>query len=173
MPPSNIVEGPRVATWHCPSCRESVPRLLPNGSANRVTLPPERTMLPDDDIRAACERVQGLRAPEVCYACDQAFQELLGTLVRPPAEEGDARGEPGLNDTGVVGALVPLAERGTQLLIFNVIAGELRCTEIEYLTDFDPDRLTYPGSRGAIAPRIWELYERHLAELHAGSDSPS
>ncbi len=150
-----------------------MPRLLPNGSANRVTLPPERTMLPDDDIRAACERVQGLRAPEVCYACDQAFQELLGTLVRPPAEEGDARGEPGLNDTGVVGALVPLAERGTQLLIFNVIAGELRCTEIEYLTDFDPDRLTYPGSRGAIAPRIWELYERHLAELHAGSDSPS
>ncbi|PYF99109.1 hypothetical protein D893_02728, partial [Thioalkalivibrio sp. ALE21] len=31
-----------------------MPRLLPNGSANRVTLPPERTMLPDDDIRAAC-----------------------------------------------------------------------------------------------------------------------
>ena len=169
MPPSNVIDGPRVVTWRCPSCRETVPRLLPNGELNRVPLAPERTTLPDPDVQRACQRVQGLRAPEVCYACYQAYRELLGTLVRPPAEEGDARSEPGLNDTGVVGALLPLADRGTQILIFNVVDGELRCTEIERLATFNPDRLTYPGSRGAIAPRIWALYQDHLATLHAAT----
>ena len=172
MPPSNVIEGPRVVTWRCPSCQEPVPRLLPNGERNRVTLTPEHMALPDSTIRQACERVQGLRAPEICYACDQAYQELLGTLVRPPAEDGDARGEPGLNDTGIIGALLPLADRGTQVLIFNVIDGELRCTEIERLRTFNPDRLTYPGSRGAIAPRIWSLYQDHLARLHARAPTP-
>ncbi|WP_019626013.1 hypothetical protein [Thioalkalivibrio sp. ALJT] len=172
MPPSNIVEGPQIANWRCPSCQEKVPRLLPNGERNRIGLSPERMALPNETIRLACERVQGLRAPEICYACDQAYQELLGTLVRPPAELGDARGEPGLNDTGIIGALLPIADQGTQILIFNVINEELRCTEIERLATFNPDRLTYPGSRGAIAPRIWTLYESHLAQLHARAPVP-
>ncbi|WP_017942656.1 MULTISPECIES: hypothetical protein [unclassified Thioalkalivibrio] len=172
MPPSNVIDGPRVATWRCSSCQESVPRLLPNGENNRIALSPERMALPDTTVQQACERVQGLRAPEICYACDQAYQELLGTLVRPPAELGDARGEPGLNDTGIIGALLPIADQGTQILIFNVINEELRCTEIERLISFNPDRLTYPGSRGAIAPRIWALYEDHLAQLHARAPTP-
>ncbi|WP_018860859.1 MULTISPECIES: hypothetical protein [unclassified Thioalkalivibrio] len=172
MPPSNVIDGPRVATWRCPSCQEAVPRLLPNGESNRIPIPPARMALPDNTVRQACERVQGLRAPEICFACGQAYQELLGTLVRPPAELGDARGEPGLNDTGIIGALLPIADQGTQILIFNVVDQELRCTEIERLATFNPDRLTYPGSRGAIAPRIWALYEDHLAQLHARPPVP-
>ncbi|WP_018949149.1 hypothetical protein [Thioalkalivibrio sp. ALMg11] len=172
MPPNNVIDGPRVTPWRCPSCQESVPRLLPNGAPNRIPVAPERMALPDATVHQACARVQGLRAPEICYACDQAYQELLGTLVRPPAELGDARSDPGLNDTGLIGGLLPIADQGTQILIFNIINEELRCTEIERLTSFNPDRLTYPGSRGAIAPRIWALYEDHLAQLHARAPVP-
>ncbi len=167
MPPDNILEGPKVAAWICPSCREAVPRLLPNGQRNRVRLESSSTLLQVPEIEAAANRVPGPRASEVCFPCSEAYRELLGTLTRPPGEDGDARGGPGLNDTGIVGALLPIAGRGTRVLIFHIVDGVLRDTEIEDLRRFNPDRLTYPGTRGAIAPRLWALYEQHLAQLHA------
>ncbi|TVP83827.1 MAG: hypothetical protein EA347_11960 [Thioalkalivibrio sp.] len=167
MPPNNIVEGPKVASWNCPSCREAVPRLLPNGQRNRVRLHDADMLLPAAEIGAAAARIPGPRASEVCFACAQAYRELLGTLIRPPGEEGDARGGPGLNDTGIVGALLPIAGRGTQVLVFHVIAGALSNTEIEDLRQLHADRLTYPGTRGAVAPLLWSLYDEHLAQLHA------
>jgi hypothetical protein len=169
MPPGKILEGPKVAAWVCPSCRLPVPRLLTNGRRNRVRLDDRRVFLPAPEIRAAMARVPGLRAGEVCYACAEAYLELLGTLIRPPLEEGDARNSPGLNDTGIIGALLPIAGRGTQVLIFHAVNGVLHNTEVEELRRLNPDRLTYPGSRGAIAPCVWSLYEAHLAELHAAS----
>ncbi len=169
MPPNNVVEGPKVATWHCPSCREPVPRLLPNGQRNRVRLRDSDMLLPVAEIGAAAARVPGPRASEVCFACAQAYRELLGTLIRPPGEDGDARGGPGLNDTGIVGALLPIAGRGTRVLIFHVIAGALKSTETEELRHLNADRLTYPGTRGAIAPLLWSLYEQHLLQLHASA----
>ncbi|MFO8151814.1 hypothetical protein [Thioalkalivibrio sp.] len=167
MPPNNIIEGPKVATWNCPSCREAVPRLLPNGQRNRVRLRTADMLLPATEIRAAAEHIPGPRAGEVCFACAQAYRELLGTLIRPPGEEGDARGGPGLNDTGIVGALLPIAGRGTQVLVFHVVAGALSNTEIEDLRQLHADRLTYPGTRGSVAPLLWSLYDEHLAQLHA------
>lgn len=167
MPRDNILEGPKVAAWICPSCREAVPRLLPNGQRNRVRLESSSTLLQVPEIEAAANRVPGPRASEVCFPCSEAYRELLGTLTRPPGEDGDARGGPGLNDTGIVGALLPIAGRGTRVLIFHIVDGVLRDTEIEDLRRFNPDRLTYPGTRGAIAPRLWALYEQHLAQLHA------
>jgi hypothetical protein len=167
MPPNNIVEGPKIATWSCPSCREPVPRLLPNGQRNRVRLRERDMQLPAAEIEAAAARVPGPRASEVCFACAQAYRELLGTLIRPPGEDGDARGGPGLNDTGIVGALLPIAGRGTRVLIFHVVAATLKNTEIEDLRQLNADRLTYPGTRGAIAPLLWSLYEEHLKQLHA------
>jgi hypothetical protein len=125
--------------------------------------------LPSPEVRDALTQVQGLRATEVCYACAEIYQELLGTLIRPPWEEGDARSSPGLNDTGIIGALLPIAGRGTQVLIFHAVGGTLRNTEIEELRRLNPDRLTYPGSRGAIAACVWTLYEIHIAELHSGA----
>ena len=162
---SNILPGPKIAPWNCPSCREAVPRLLPNGQPNRVRPAPHQRHLPLPEVEAALQRIPGLRANEICYACGEAYQELLGTLVRPPGEIGDAHNVPGLNDTGIIGALVPVAKRGTQILIFHVINGALCNTEVEALLTFNPDRLTYPGSRGAIAPLLWEIYQRHLAQL--------
>lgn len=167
---NNVRQGPPVARWRCPSCREDVPRLLPNGQRNRVTLTPERLQLDAPEIDAALAREKGFRAQEICYACDQAYRELLGTLVRPPMEEGDARGAPGLADTGIIGALVPSLQKGTLVLIFHAVNGALVHTETERLLEFNPDRLTYPGSRGAIAPLIWSLYEAHLARLRAELD---
>jgi hypothetical protein len=123
--------------------------------------------LPAAEIEAAAARVPGPRASEVCFACAQAYRELLGTLIRPPGEDGDARGGPGLNDTGIVGALLPIAGRGTRVLIFHVVAATLKNTEIEDLRQLNADRLTYPGTRGAIAPLLWSLYEEHLKQLHA------
>lgn len=169
-PANNVRQGPAVARWRCPSCREDVPRLLPNGQRNRVTLTPERLQLPAPEIDDALTRERGFRALEICYACDQAYRELLGTLVRPPMEEGDARGAPGLADTGIIGALAPSMQKGTLVLIFQAINGALVHTETERLLEFNPDRLTYPGSRGAIAPLIWSLYEAHLARLRADFD---
>lgn len=169
MPPNNVVEGPKVATWNCPSCREPVPRLLPNGQRNRVRLRETDMRLPSAEIAAAAARVPGPRASEVCFPCAEAYRELLGTLIRPPGEDGDARGGPGLNDTGIIGALLPVAGRGTRILIFHVIAGDLKNTEVEGLRDLNADRLTYPGTRGAIAPLLWSLYEDHLQHLHAGA----
>ena len=169
MPPSNVLEGPRVAPWNCPSCREPVPRLLPNGQRNRVRLRDADMLLPVAEIHAAAARVPGPRASEVCFACAQAYRELLGTLIRPPGEDGDARAGPGLNDTGIVGALLPIAGRGTRVLIFHVVAGALTNTEIEELRNLNADRLTYPGTRGAIAPLLWSLYEEHLRHLHASA----
>lgn len=165
MPRNNVIPGPKVASWTCPSCRSAVPRLLPNGQHNRVRVTDSRLFLDAPEIRAALPRVPGLRAGEICYACSEIYQELLGTLLRPPGEEGDARSAPGLNDTGIIGALLPLAGRGTQILIFQVVDGQLCQTEIEEMRRFNPDRLTYPGSRGAIAPEIWALYERHRETL--------
>lgn len=167
MPPNNILAGPRVATWTCPSCRELAPRLLPNGTRNRLRLEQRHMLLPIPEIHAAAARVPGPRVSEVCITCFDAYRELLGTLICPPNEEGDARASPGLNDTGVIGALLPIAGHGTRILIFHVVNGALRDTEIEDLRCLNPDRLTYPGSRGAIAPQIWSLYEEHLAQLHA------
>ncbi|MFN4262690.1 MAG: hypothetical protein ACK4IT_03470 [Thioalkalivibrionaceae bacterium] len=167
----NIRPGPSVARWRCPSCREDVPRLLPNGQLNRVTLEPSRLQLEHPEIDAALARERGFRAQEICYACDQAYRELLGTLVRPPMEEGDARGAPGLLDTGLIGALIPSMQKGTLVLIFYAIDGRLQHTETERLLEFNPDRLTYPASRGAIAPLIWSLYEAHLATLHAAIEN--
>jgi hypothetical protein len=167
MPPSNVLEGPKVAPWTCPSCREAVPRLLPNGQRNRVRLDEASMILPVPEIQAATRRVPGLRAGEVCFACAESYRELLGTLIRPPGEDGDARAGPGLNDTGIIGALLPIAGRGTQVLIFHVVNGVLQDTETEDLRHLNPDRLTYPGTRGAIAPLLWSLYEEQLARLHA------
>jgi hypothetical protein len=167
MPPSNVLEGPKVAPWTCPSCREAVPRLLPNGQRNRVRLDEASMILPVPEIQAATRRVPGLRAGEVCFACAESYRELLGTLIRPPGEDGDARAGPGLNDTGIIGALLPIAGRGTQVLIFHVVNGVLQDTETEDLHHLNPDRLTYPGTRGAIAPLLWSLYEEQLARLHA------
>lgn len=169
MPPNNVIEGPKVATWNCPSCREPVPRLLPNGQRNRMRLQHADMLLPVAEIEAAAGRVPGPRASEVCFACAQAYRELLGTLIRPPGEEGDARAGPGLNDTGIIGALLPIAGRGTRLLIFHAVAGDLMNTEIEDLRQLNADRLTYPGGRGAIAPVVWSLYEEHLRQLHANA----
>jgi hypothetical protein len=172
MPSNNVVEGPKVATWNCASCREPVPRLLPNGQRNRVRLREVDMLLPAAEIAAAAARVPGPRASEVCFACAQAYRELLGTLIRPPSEDGDARGGPGLNDTGIVGALLPIAGRGSQVLIFHVVAGTLKNTEIEELRHLNADRLTYPGTRGAIAPLLWSLYEERLKLLHATAPTP-
>lgn len=169
MPTGNVLPGPKIAAWVCPSCREAVPRLLPNGLRNRVRLTERNMVLPSPEIQAALTKVQGLRATEVCYACAEIYQELLGTLIRPPWEEGDARSSPGLNDTGIIGALLPIAGRGTQVLIFHAVQGTLCNTETEELRQLNPDRLTYPGSRGAIAPCVWSLYEDHVAELHSGA----
>lgn len=166
MPAGNVLSGPKVANWHCPSCRELVPRLLPNGQRNRVRLGDPDMLLPVADVREAAARVPGPRVSEVCFACAEAYRELLGTLIRPPGEDGDARGGPGLNDTGIVGALLPIAGRGTRVLIFHVVNGVLQNTETEDLRHLNPDRLTYPGTRGAIAARLWSLYEQHLAQLH-------
>jgi len=165
MPRNNILPGPRVATWTCPSCRLAVPRLLPNGQHNRVRITEERMFLEVPEIRSAVGKVPGLRAGEICFACSEVYQELLGTLIRPPGEEGDARSAPGLNDTGIIGALLPLARRGTQILIFQSINGQLGNTEIETLPELNPDRLTYPGSRGAIATELWTIYQAHLQTL--------
>jgi hypothetical protein len=169
MPPNNILEGPKVAPWTCPSCREAVPRLLPNGQRNRIRLDRTHMLLPVPEIEAAANRVPGPRASEVCFPCSEAYRELLGTLIRPPGEDGDARGGPGLNDTGIIGALLPIAGRGTRVLIFHVVNGVLQDTEIEDLRRLNPDRLTYPGTRGAIAPQLWAIYEQHLAQLHAAA----
>lgn len=169
MPTKKIVDGPKVATWNCPSCRDAVPRLLPNGQFNRIRLHQADMVLPEGGIEAAATGIPGPRANEVCYACAQAYRELLGTLIRPPGEHGDARGVAGLNDTGIVGALLPIAGRGTRVLIFHVVGGVLANTEIEDLRQLNADRLTYPGTRGAIAPQLWALYEAHLAALHASS----
>ncbi|AGA32248.1 hypothetical protein TVNIR_0546 [Thioalkalivibrio nitratireducens DSM 14787] len=151
-----------------------MPRLLPTGQRNRVRLDERRMFLPDPQIRAALARVPGPRAGEICVACSEAYQELLGSLIRPPWEDGDARASPGLNDTGIIGALLPIAGRGTRVLIFHVVSGTLVNTECEDLRQLIPDRITYPGSRGAIAPLVWTLYQQHLADLHAaaGPDNP-
>jgi len=165
MSRNNILPGPRVATWTCPSCRLAVPRLLPNGQHNRVRVTEQRMFLDAPEIHSAAGRIPGLRAGEICYSCSEVYQELLGTLIRPPGEDGDARSTPGLDDTGIIGALLPLARRGTQILIFQVLNGQLHNTEIETLPQLNPDRLTYPGSRGAIAPSLWAIYQAHLETL--------
>jgi hypothetical protein len=139
---------------------------LPTGKRNARAVGELQLQLPDPSIQSAVEREPGHPAAEVCLTCADTLQELVGTLIRPPGEEGDARNSPGLNDTGIVGAVLPRRD-GTHILIFQVIDGELRLTETERLTRFDPMRLTYPGGRGAMAPRIWELYSSHLAQLQA------
>ncbi|ACL74129.1 hypothetical protein [Thioalkalivibrio sulfidiphilus] len=163
---SDLLAGPRVARWTCPSCGDAVPRLLPNGARNAQSVAELELFLEDADIESEVNREPGTAADEICLACADAVRELVGTLIRPPGEDGDARNSPGLNDTGIVGAALPRGD-GTHVLIFHVIDGVLRLTETERLTRFDPMRLTYPGSRGAMAPRIWELYARHLAQLQA------
>jgi len=162
----DLLTGPRVARWACPSCGDEVPRLLPTGKRNARGVSELLLQLPEPGIQSAVDREPGVPAGEVCLACGDAVQELVGTLIRPPGENGDARSAPGLNDTGIVGAVLPRSN-GTHILIFHVINGELVLTETERLTSFDPMRLTYPGSRGAMAPRIWALYSSHLAELQA------
>jgi hypothetical protein len=163
---SDLLTGPQVARWTCPSCGDTVPRLLPNGARNAQAVAALELQLDDAEIEVSVGQQPGTQADEICLACAEAVRELVGTLIRPPGEDGDARNGPGLNDTGIVGAALPCSD-GTRVLIFHVIDGALRLTETEWLTRFDPTRLTYPGSRGAMAPRIWELYSRHLAELQA------
>lgn len=162
----DLLAGPRVARWTCPSCGDAVPRLLPNGARNARAVTELELFLADADIETEVRRQTGTPVSEICLACADAVRELVGTLIRPPGEDGDARNSPGLNDTGIVGAALPRSD-GTHVLIFHVIDGALRLTETERLTRFDPMRLTYPGSRGAMAPRIWALYSSHLAQLQA------
>ncbi|AHE97297.1 hypothetical protein [Thioalkalivibrio paradoxus] len=173
MPPSNVLQGPRIASWTCHSCRTAVPRLLPTGEHNRQRLNERRMLLPDPQIQAALAGVPGPRAGEICVACADTYQELLGSLIRPPWEDGDPRASPGLNDTGIIGALLPIAGRGTRVLIFHAVDGTLVNTECEDLHQLIHDRLTYPGSRGAIAPRVWALYQCHLADRYAASVAES
>lgn len=166
-PAARVVQGPTVARWPCPCCGERVPRLLPNGRPNRHTLTNAEAVLPHPAIEAAVS-AEGPGLPqELCLSCRDAVRELVGTLIRPPGEEGDARGSPGLNDTGIVGAVLPRAGASARVLIFHVVDGCLTLTEREQLADLDAARLTYPGSRGAVAPLLWALYEQHLAALHA------
>lgn len=153
-------------SWTCPSCGEQVPKFLPNGYENRVGAAALTTVLPFPEMLAAADALPGLRAHRVCLSCQEAINELLGALVRPPGELGDARHSPGLNDTGMIGAIVPLVRKHSRILIFHCVDNCVQCTEVETLSRFNPDRLTYPGSRGAIAPKIWAYYQEHLRELH-------
>ena len=165
-PSARIAQGPAVARWRCPCCGESVPRLLPNGHPNRQALASGDCILTEPAVESAAS-ADGASFPlEVCLSCHDAVRGLVGTLIRPPGEEGDARDGPGLNDTGIVGAVLPRAGDQAQVLIFHVVDGRLALTERERFTDLDAARLTYPGRRGAVAPLLWRLYERHLATLH-------
>jgi hypothetical protein len=122
-------------------------------AASRKSRPPRRA------CRAPCQRSLFRLCP--------GLPGTAGHTDPPPGEDGDARGGPGLNDTGIIGALLPIAGRGTRVLIFHVVAATLKNTEIEDLRQLNADRLTYPGTRGAIAPLLWSLYEEHLKQLHA------
>lgn len=167
---SRILQGPAAARWRCPCCGESVARILPNGVPNRHRLDAAQCVLPHPAIEARVAELGGIRPTDACLSCRDAVRQLVGTLIRPPGEEGEARGGPGLNDTGIVGAVLPGGAGGTRLLIFHVINGRLAHTETETLRELEVLRLTYPGSRGAVAPLIWELYEAHLAQLHKAAE---
>lgn len=125
------------------------------------------------DVETTVEKFAPEAPVESCLSCRDAIQTLVGNLIRPPAEHGDARSGPGLNDTGIVGAVLPVPGTSAQILIFHVVNGHLRLTEREHLNDLEEARLTYPGSRGAIAPLMWSLYEAHLVQLHAALDETS
>lgn len=172
LPPqdSGLLRGPPVARWRCPCCGESVARILPNGVLNRHRLDAAQCVLPHPAVEARVAALGGVAPTDACLSCRDAVRQLVGTLIRPPGEEGEARGGPGLNDTGIVGAVLPGGDGGMRVLIFHVINGRLAHTETETLRELEVLRLTYPGSRGAVAPLIWELYETHLAQLHKAAE---
>ena len=162
-----IAAGPAVQCWHCPGCNTDVPRLLPNGQLNRHDLAAGDLYLDEPAVRAAL----GTRAGDggtVCLGCRDAFRQLLGTLVVPAGTEGDLLGREGEPDTTIIAAIRPVAGREPRLLLFGTDSGgrpELR--EDVSLADFNPERMTYPGTQGEIEDAIWSMYQREIARLQA------
>jgi hypothetical protein len=165
---AEIVSAPAVARWGCPCCGHPVPRLLPNGAVNR-----HRQGLAERVLEHP--RIQQLLRPdlaeaetvEVCLACRDATQELLGTLLVPEGLEGDLMGGAGIAGTRIIAAV--LTGRGSEATLFvaTVRRGALELAERLGLSEFNPARMTYPATRGEIDAPLWALYQEHLSRLRA------
>lgn len=151
--------------WHCPSCGDNVPRLLPNGQRNVVNFQQQDAYLPGAEKLVAC-RVQ--HSFSICLSCHDVWQELLGTLVVPEWQQGSLFESPGVADTAIIAALTihPDAEEAS-ILIANLNEQGYVLQEECTLSTFDSERLTYPSERGEIAPLLWQRYQEWLLILRA------
>lgn len=153
------------AHWHCPSCGDQVPRLLPNGQRNVVDFAQQAACLPGAEKLVACRLHQHFA---ICLSCHDVWQELLGTLVVPEWQQGSLFESPGVADTAIIAALTlhPDAEEAS-ILIASVNEQGFILQEECTLSTFDSERLTYPSERGNIAPLLWQRYQDWLLVLRA------
>jgi hypothetical protein len=104
---TRVAGGQPVSRRTCPGCVRAVPGVLPNGVRKACAIEAFETALPHPAIPQALEAPGTGMAAKVCLACADTIRDLVGTLIRPPGGEGDALSSPGLNDTGILGAVVP------------------------------------------------------------------
>ncbi len=151
--------------WHCPSCGDSVPRLLPNGQRNLVNFHQKDACLPAAEPLLAGRLAQTF---SICLSCHDVWQELLGTLVVPEWQQGSLFESPGVAETAIIAALTihPDAEEAS-ILIANVNEQGYVLQEECTLSTFDSERLTYPSDRGEISPLLWQRYQEWLGILRA------
>lgn len=149
--------------WHCPSCGDSVPRLLPNGQRNIMNFQQKDACLPGAEKLVACYINQTF---SICLSCSDAWQELLGTLVVPEWQQGSLFESPGVADTAIIAALTlrPEAEDAAILIASFSAQGYVLQEECR-LSTFDCERLTYPSECGDIAPLLWQRYQDWLTIL--------
>lgn len=157
----------RIGTWRCPACLNRISGILRQTTAVSLTGAATELWMPDAEIQAAAQGISGAMVTEVCPGCMQIFQDLLGQWVCPEGEEGDLRGRPGHHDTALIGALLPVFGQGAHILLFQQPRDSFVLVGCLPLRFFDPDRLTYPGSRGQIPQRLWSLQQDYMQWRYA------
>jgi len=162
-----VIEGPWIRGWHCPTCARPAPLFLPNGARNRMLLEADDYCLDVPEIRAEAREHVPLEPVEVCWSCGESVPHLVGSLVVPYGQQGMVLAGAGRGDTQLLGAILPTAStsRSGLMLFFGDEGNELTVVDRQSLAAFTAGRLTSPEERGEISRRIWDLSRRRLSWL--------
>ncbi|MFA9460706.1 hypothetical protein [Thiohalorhabdus methylotrophus] len=172
-----VLEGPWIRDWRCPTCARPAPLFLPNGALNRTRLGPADYALTDPWVLAEAEQNIEVTDVEVCRSCGESIPALVGSLVVPHGRQGMVLGNAGKAETQIIGGILPTASpnRSGLMLFFGDAGTGPYLAERQALAAFTTGRLTSPESQGDITSWVWNLYRARLDWLtrhrnhHGGS----
>ncbi|HKJ87847.1 MAG TPA: hypothetical protein VKA48_05010 [Gammaproteobacteria bacterium] len=169
-----VIEGPWIEDWHCPTCARPTPLLLPNGALNRIRLRPRDYLLDDPHVWAEAQRQGEVGDVEVCLSCGESIPYLVGSLVVPYGQQGTVLTGSGEAGTQIIGAILPTANpnRSGSILFFSDSGVGPYLADREALAAFTAGRLTSPEHRGEIPSWVWNLYRRRLKWMSSHRTSP-